>query len=322
MDTLIPLLQVFGGLAVLVIGAEALVRGAVAAANALRVPPMVIGLTIVSFGTSAPELFIGIQASLQDYPALALGTVIGSNTANMLLVLGIAAVIHPIAVNDPLIRRDMPALLVASVLLLAFCYDGVLDRSEAGMFLLMVASYTFHIYMTARSGADKALAHELCEEATVRMPEWKAGLSVAVGLALLIAGSNTLISGSVALAGLLGASEAAIGLTVLAFGASLPELFTSVFAALRKQPDIALGNVIGSCLFNITCIGGAAAAVSPLAVDPHLLSLDIPVMLAATALLALFAFTGSKIVRLEGWVLLSGYMVYLVWLLLRELLAA
>lgn len=314
MEILISLLQVAGGLAVLVIGGEALVRGAVATANALGVPPLVIGLTIVSFGTSAPEMVISVQAVLEGHPDMALGNIIGSNIANILLILGVAALIYPIAVDSKLLLRDIPMLLGVSVLLFVFCYGGVLARVEAGIFLAILVAYTVYIYRASRKGGEEALESEIEEETRVTMSGGKAALNIALGLALLIAGSDVLVEGSVALARSAGVSEAVIGLTILAVGSSAPELITSVVAALRKHADIALGNVVGSNLFNITCIGGVAAMVKPMEVAPRFLDQDLPAMLAVTLVLAVFMLSGKRVVRAEGAMLLAGYVGYTLWL--------
>lgn len=315
MEILIPLLQVVGGLAVLVIGGEALVRGAVATANALGVPPLVIGLTIVSFGTSAPEMVISVQAALEGHPDIALGNIIGSNIANILLILGLAALIHPVAVDSKLLLRDIPLLLGVSVLLFVFCYGGgMLERYEAGIFLAILAAYTVYIYRASRGGGEEALEAEIQEETNVTMSGWKIALSIGLGLALLVVGSDVLVSGSVTLARIAGVSEAVIGLTILAVGSSAPELITSVVAALRKHADIALGNVVGSNLFNITCIGGVASMIKPMEVAPRFLDQDLPVMLAVTLVLAVFMLTGKRVVRTEGAVLLAGYIFYALWL--------
>jgi len=316
MDLLLPLLQVVGGLAVLVAGGEFLVRGAVASANALGVSPLIIGLTIVSFGTSAPEMVISVQAMLGGHPDIALGNIIGSNIANILLILGVAALIFPISVDSKLLLREIPLLLLVSVLLFVFCYDGTVARYEAGFFLFLLFSYTFHIYRVSRKGQEGALTEEIEEETRLVMPGWKAALYILGGLALLVAGSDVLVNGAVTLARSAGVSEAVIGLTILAIGSSAPELITSVVAALRKHADIALGNVVGSNLFNITCIGGVAAMVRPMEVAPRFLDADLPAMLGVTLVLAVFMLTGRRVVRAEGAALLAGYIAYTAWLMM------
>lgn len=314
MDILIALLQVLGGLAVLVGGGELLVRGAVAAANTLGVPPLVIGLTIVSLGTSAPELVIGVQAVLDGHPDIALGNIIGSNIANILLILGVASLIYPIMVDSKLLKRDVPLLLGVTLLLIAFCYSGEIERYEAAIMLGILVFYTGYIFRASRRGEEKDLAEEMEEETHIIMPLWKSGLFLLVGLGLLVAGSDILVEGAVTLARLAGVSEAVIGLTILAIGSSAPELITSVVAACRKHADIALGNVVGSNLFNITAIGGVAALVKPIEVADRFMALDIWVLLGVTVLLALFMKTGSRVVRAEGAALVAGYMGYTLWL--------
>ncbi len=316
MEILIPFLQVVGGLAILVIGGEALVRGALGLANSLGVPPLIIGLTIVSFGTSAPEMVISVQAVLKDNPDIALGNIIGSNIANILLVLGVATILYPITVESKLLKRDAPLVLILSIMLIGFCYDGLFSRLEAGLFLFILFMYTLHIFRASRAGKEDDLVEELEEEVNIVMPIWKASVFVVIGLVCLVAGSDVLVTGSVELARIAGVSEAVIGLTVLAIGSSSPELITAVVAAMRKHGDIALGNIIGSNLFNMAAIGGVAAMVVPMDVADRFIEQDLWIMLAVTLLLLAFMYTGKRVVRIEGILLLAGYIGYTVWLYL------
>lgn len=313
-ELLIPLLQVVGGLALLVAGGEALVRGAVALANSLGIPALVIGLTIVSFGTSLPEMVVSVGAALEGYPALSLGNIIGSNIANILIILGVSAMIYPITVDPNIMKRDTPLLVLITLIFIAFCWDGAISRIEASAFVLFIVGYTVYIFRTAKNGYDPELVHEMEEETAVKLPTWKAVALIVGGLALLIVGSDILIDGAIVTARLLGVSEAVIGLTIVAIGTSSPELITSVLAARRKHSDIALGNIIGSNLFNLTAIGGVTGVIMPIPVAEQFLAFDNWVMLGVTLLLAALMFTGKKLVRPEGAALLLGYVVYAVWL--------
>ncbi len=307
-------LLVIIGLAILVGGGEALVRGAIALARRLGVPTLVIGLTIVSFGTSAPEMVISVQAVLSGYPDIALGNIIGSNLANTLVVLGVAALITPIAVHSKLVARDAPVLLAATVLLVVFCLGGLISRPEAGIFLVIVLYYTWHILRSAKSGGEQELIEEIKEETAVDMPLWLSLLYVVAGCGLLVFGSDMLVHSSATLARMLGVPEAVIGLTILAVGSSAPEMVTSIVAARRGHSDIALGNVVGSNLFNICAIGGVAVMIHPIAVAKQFLTGDLWILLFITAALVLFMLTGRRITRREGLVLCSLYVAYAVWL--------
>ncbi|ETX14371.1 sodium:calcium antiporter [Roseivivax halodurans JCM 10272] len=295
------------GLGALLGGGELLVSGAVALATRFRVPPMVIGLTLVGFGTSAPELFTSINAALTDRPGIALGNVVGSNIANILLIVGIAALIAPIAVNPARLRRDaiwLGAATLAGV--------GLTLLPEVGRFagLALVVLLAAFLAVTLRSG-DTALNEPAPETHAGALPS---ALRFGSGLALTLLGAILLVDGATGVARDFGVSEAVIGLTLVAVGTSLPELVTSVLAARRGHSDVALGNVIGSNIFNIAGILGITALISPLPVDPQIARFDIWVMLAATVLLVVFASTGRRIGRREGAALFVLYGAYL-WML-------
>ncbi len=319
MDVMISLVQVIGGLVLLVAGGESLVRGAVGFANALGVPALVIGLTIVSFGTSAPEMVISLQAVLTGHPDISLGNIIGSNIANILLVLGATAIVYPIAVDAKLVRRDTPLMLGATVLFMFFCNGGMLARYEATIFLIIIVLYTLHIFRSVKRGDEAELAEELEEGTSVEMSIWKAGIFIGTGALLLILGSDVLVDGSVTLARTIGVPEAVIGLTILAVGSSAPEMVTCLVAAYRKHADIALGNIVGSNLFNITVIGGTAAMVKPIPVADQFIQTDNWIMLGVTMVLISFMLTGRKITRAEGVILFTGYVAYSGWLYYNSL---
>ena len=319
METLLPFLQVIGGLAVLVLGGETLVRGAVAFANRLGVPPLVVGLTIVSFGTSAPELVISLEAVLTDHPDIALGNIIGSNIANILLVLGVTALIYPIAVDAKLVKRDTPLMMGATVLFMFFCSNKLLGRAEAAIFLVIIVIYMIHIFRSVRRGDEKELQAELESETNIQLSFPRSLIYIVLGATCLVVGSDILVEGAVVVARMIGVPEAVIGLTILAVGSSAPEMVTAVVAAYRRHADIALGNIVGSNLFNITVIGGTAAMVRPIPVAQQFVETDIWIMLAVTMGLISFMLTGRRISRPEGGILFAGYVAYNIWLYYNSL---
>ena len=306
------------GLVLLIVGAELLVRGASRLAGALGISPLVIGLTVVAFGTSAPELAVSLQASLNGQPDLALGNVVGSNIANILLILGVSALVAPLIVSHQLIRLDVPLVIGSSLLLLLLALDGRVSTLEGVLLFSGAVAYTgFLVRQSRRETAAAAVDSDSPAEAG---GAWPINLGVVVvGLALLVLGSRWLVSGAVEFATLLGVSELVIGLTVVAVGTSLPEIATSVLATLRGEREIAVGNVVGSNLFNILLVLGLAAIISPAGISvPHAaLTFDIPVMIAvAVACLPIF-FTGHLIARWEGGVFLAYYIAYTLYLIMR-----
>ena len=318
------LLLLVAGLAILTFGADVLVRAASALALAMRISPLVIGLTIVAFGTSAPELVVSVQSSLAGQADIALGNVVGSNIFNVLLILGLSAVITPLVVAQQLIRFDVPLMIGVSLLVLALGWDGSIGRWDGMFFVAGLVTYTTWAvktggqesglvedeYAAAVAGPDNAAA------ARHRIP--RNLLLTLVGLALLVLGSRLFVSGAIEIARSLGVSELVIGLTLVAAGTSLPEVATSVLAALKGERDIAVGNVVGSNLFNILGVLGVSGVVAPagVAVSPLALALDVPVMIAtAIACLPVF-FTGHRIARWEGAIFLLYYGAYVAWLVL------
>ncbi|MBN67341.1 MAG: sodium:calcium antiporter [Rickettsiales bacterium] len=303
-------LQIIGGLLMLVAGGEALVRGAVSIARALGIPIIVIGLTIVSLGTSAPEMVISVHASLSGHPDIALGNVIGSNIANVLLVLGATALIYPVTVEPDMIRRDGMLMVLVTVLLVIFMATGVLTRLEGGIFLAVMAGYLFYLWRTVRSGKNKELVEELKEETDVHYPTWLACVMLAAGLGLLMLGADILVGGASDFARILGVTEGVIGLTIVAVGTSAPELVTCVVAAYRRHSDIAIGNVVGSNLFNIFAVLGVASVIAPIPVSPQFWEVDIWIAVAVSLILLPIMLTGKTVSRLEGGLLLAGYIAY------------
>lgn len=307
---MIDFLLVVGGLAVLVGAGDALVRGAVTLSLKLGMPAVIISATVIAFGTSAPELLISVKSAYQGLPGIAIGNVVGSNIANVLLVLGIPALIVPIAGCGKEAHRNTVTMLIATIVFTALILQGVIPFWGG---LVLLAITLFMVVDSIRCGMahpEDVDADEL-DDADPAMPRWKLGLLLAVGLLGLPLGAELLIQGAQGIARDFGVSEAVIGLTIVAIGTSLPELATTVMAAMRNQADVAIGNVIGSNLFNITAVIGTAALVSPLEVPPEILQRDIWVMLATTALLAPFIFLCLKISRPIGAVFVVTYAGYI-----------
>jgi cation:H+ antiporter len=310
------------GLILLVAGGDTLVRGATTAARSLGVSPLLIGLTLVGMGTSAPELVTSLTAVLAGSPGIAMGNVVGSNTANVLLILGLAALISPIAVDRNAFRRDGWVLIASTALCVIAVIAGTIDYRWGLAMLAGLAVYLLWAWMGERRHRDReARKYEhLTEDAPdVRGGVWS-GLGLAViGILLTVGGARLLVDNAIVVARDIGVSDTIIGLTVVAVGTSLPELVTSAVAAFRRHSDVALGNIIGSNIYNVLGILGITALVAPIRVPPEIIRLDIWVMVAATALVVLFVRTGMRIVRLEGLALLLAYAVYLGWLA-RDLL--
>lgn len=321
-EILIPLL---GGLALLVLGGDLLVRGAVRVAERLGVSPLVIGLTLVGFGTSMPELVTSVRAALAGSPGIAYGNIVGSNIANILLIVGASALLFPIAVAASALKRDAVVMLAVAAGFAAISLVMPMGRALGAVFVGALAVYVFMAFRQEKSGASGALqAKEAALEAVD--PGLKPGhpgvngimaplaMSIA-GLICVLAGGAFLVDGAVALAQSLAIPETVIGLTVVAIGTSMPELVTSVAAALRRQGDVAFGNIVGSNICNILGIGGVTALIAPSDVPAQIVTFDNLLMVAVSVLLLFFAATGLRIARWEGGVLLAGYAGYLavVW---------
>lgn len=308
------------GLGLLVAGAEALVRGASRLAAAFGISPLVIGLTVVAFGTSSPEMAVSVMSAYSGQADLALGNVVGSNIFNVLFILGFSAVITPLLVYRQLIRLDVPIMIGVSVLLLLLTLDGNINRLDGAIFFAGIIAYTaFQVYHSRREKkARDAASEEIIEKPTTPL-QWLINIGFALGgLVLLVIGSNWLVDGAIFIAQSFGVSELIIGLTIVAAGTSLPEVATSVIASIRGQRDIAVGNVVGSNIFNILAVLGLSSLVSPESINvaASALRFDIPVMIAvAFACLPIF-FTGRVIARWEGFVFLAYYVIYTVYLIL------
>lgn len=315
--------QLIAGLVLLVTGAEALVRGASKLAAAVGISSLVIGLTVVAFGTSAPEMAVSVQSSLAGQADIALGNVVGSNIFNVLFILGVSALIIPLVVAQQLVRLDVPIMIAVSVLTYAFALDGSIVRWEGAVLFAGIILYTgFLIWQSRREST--AVKQEYETEFGGEAPHTPMTILlnigfVVAGLAMLIFGSRWLVNGAVAIAQAFGVSELVIGLTIVAAGTSLPEVATSVIAALRGERDIAVGNVVGSNLFNLLAVLGLTGIVAPagIAIPADALNFDIPFMtIVAVACLPVF-FTGNTIVRWEGLLFLVYYGVYTGYLILH-----
>lgn len=318
-------LLILGGLVLLALGGEALVRGAVQIAERLGVSPLLIGLTLVGFGTSTPELVTSVQASLAGSPGIAVGNVVGSNIANVLLILGVAALILPIRVTSAALARDGVIGVAAAAALAATGLLWSLDRAVGAAFLAGLVAYLgFALWQESRGTADhtaafdKGVAFEEAHPDRLRAAPASAARGVALsltlvlgGLVLVVLGGRLLVDGAVAVARALAVDEAVIGLTIVAVGTSLPELVTSVIAALRRQSDVAIGNVLGSNIYNVLGIAGATGFVAPTVVPAGIAGFDAPLMVAVAILLLVVARTGWRIGRREGAMLVGLYALYL-----------
>ncbi|MFH1330571.1 MAG: calcium/sodium antiporter [Actinomycetota bacterium] len=321
MDPL-TLILFIAGFALLVGGAEVLVRGASHLAGALGISPLVVGLTVVAFATSAPEAAITLQAVFAGRADLAVGNVVGSNIFNLLLVLGVSALAVPLVVTQRLVRLEVPLLVGAGALLLGLSLDGGLGRLDGAILFAGMTAYTIYAVRRSRQ-EDAAVAAEYEREygAGNRPARRFAGdlALVALGLGALVLGARWLVDGAVAVATALGVSDLVIGLTIVAAGTGLPEVATSLLAALRGERDIAVGNVVGSSLFNLLAVLGVGGLLAPqtIAVAPAVLRFDLPVMLGVSfASLPIF-FTGHRISRSEGALLLAAYAAYAAYLILQ-----
>ncbi|MEL6701803.1 MAG: calcium/sodium antiporter [Pseudomonadota bacterium] len=307
--------QVGLGLVILLLAGDVLVKGAVNLALRLGVSALIVSLTIVAFGTSAPELLIAISAVEEGAAGLAIGNVVGSNTANVLLVLGIPALLATLDVSDCDTRKSYVMMLLASVLFIGLAFTGVFVFWHG---LILLAALALMLLDQAREARSHRAAcasasdnEEEVEGADPDLPGWRIGLFLALGIAGLPLGAELLVEGATDIARRAGMSETAIGLTLVAIGTSLPELATTVVAAYRRQADVALGNVIGSNMFNLLAIIGITALIAPIPVDELILRLDIWVMLGASLMLAPFVFFGWKMTRVWGAALSVLYMLYL-----------
>jgi cation:H+ antiporter len=300
------------GLALLILGADGFLRGASGIALRYGISPFVVGLLIIGFGTSAPELAVNVSAVWRGSYDLALGNVVGSNIANIGLIVGVSALISPLAVHMRLLRVEAPLMILVGLLLWVLCLDGTLSRGNAAVLLFGFVSMLIYVGRTARLESDQVQS-ELGDLATSRPGLKRSLLKLVLGLAVLLLGADLMVDSAVALARLWGWDELVIGLTVVAIGTSLPELASSLIAAARGQTDIAVGNVVGSCLFNILLILGVTASIHPLPVANTLLWLELPVMILFSAALYPILRRGLNVQRGEGALLLTAFVGFIGW---------
>ena len=311
---ILPWLLCGFGLVLLLLAGDALVKGAVNISLRLGVPALIVSLTIVAFGTSAPELLISVQAILDDAPGLALGNVVGSNTANILLVLGVPALLATMHTAECNTRKTYNIMIAASLLFIALAFRGVFDWIAGAVLLTALALMLGDAFRDAHQHrqACKGGPEDEPEGADPDMPWWRIIVFLVLGLIGLPLGANLLVENATIIAKTYGVSDTVIGLTLVAIGTSLPELATTVMAALRRQADVALGNVIGSNMFNLLAIIGIASFVGPIPVDREFLTFDLWVMLGASVLLVPFVYLSWNITRFWGVILSGLYVAYLV----------
>ena len=296
------------GVAMVLGGADRLTEGASALARRMNIPEIIIGLTIVAAGTSAPELFVSLVSALKGTPDMAMGNVVGSNTMNAMLIVGCAAVVAPMTISRTTVKKDIPFSVAASVLLILIAFDSFLSRLDGILLLLGFAAFLYYGIKTAKSSQPATVV------ANSPLSTLRSTLYLLLGLTLLIVGSNVFVDSASRVAYSMGISEGVVGLTIVAGGTSLPELATSVVAARKGQSAIAIGNVIGSNVFNILLILGTTAVISPMQIQ-GITIVDMSMMLGSVALVWLFSYTRYTVERWEGALLFGAYLVYLGWLL-------
>jgi cation:H+ antiporter len=299
-------IYVIAGLIGLFFGGEALVRGSVGIARRMAIPPLLIGLTVVGFGTSTPELLVSVDAALRGAPDIAIGNIVGSNIANMLLIVGVTCLVWPIAVSGSTLRRDTAVMVIGVLALVPIFAIGEMGRFAGGLLVTGLASYLIWAYLQPGDATVEDIDAPPLVSALVSV------LWVVGGLVVLMFGARFLVDGSVSIARGFGVSEAFIGLTIVAVGTSLPELATSVIAAFRRQSEIAIGNIVGSNIFNVLGILGITALIKPIPVADRFLNFDLPIMIMVSLILTILLLTRPVIGRKVGLAGLAGYAVY-VW---------
>lgn len=306
---MLNILFIIVGIAAVLWGADRLTDGSVAVAQRMNIPQIVIGLTVVAMGTSMPEFFVSLTSALKGTADLAVGNIVGSNVFNTLVIVGVTAMVAPMNISRHTVERDLPFSMLASAMLLIFGLDNMVGRWESAILFMAFLLFMAYTLRTASKGTNEA------EQApTKTMNPWMAALWIVIGLVCLVVGSNIFVSGATELARMWGVSEAVIGLTIVAGGTSLPELATSIVAAKKGQSAIAIGNVIGSNVFNVFMILGATGLIKPMQTQGITL-VDLSLLLISAVLLWLFSFTRYKVERWEGGVLVLVFAAYLSWLL-------
>lgn len=308
------ILYLVGGLVMLFIGAEGLIRGSSNLAIKIGITPLIVGLTVVAFGTSAPELVVSLKAAIVGNSSISLGNVIGSNIANIALILGITSLIRPLYVHANIIMREIPIMIGISILLIILLLDGEVGFIDGLIFVLGIIVYTIvNIYM-ARKEKSLEVKQEFEEGLKSKLGVPVSIIFVVIGLGLLIVGANFFVQSAVAIAKLFNISDAIIGLTIVAIGTSLPELITSIVASYKKESDIAIGNVVGSNIFNILGILGITALIVPIS-STGISNLDLIIMVLTAILLVPISKSGMRISRIEGLFLVAGYVAYTYYLI-------
>lgn len=305
---MMPILFLIAGLVVLVFGGNYLVKGASGIAAKANIPPLVIGLTVVAMGTSAPELIVSLKAALSGSPDISIGNVVGSNIANLGLVLGLTCLIFPVSVDANIIRQDWPMMMIASILFFIFTSDELLSFGEGLIMFSMIVAFTVYLIFRSKWSSSPHIPSDI--EITSG-PYWKLLLYISIGCVALYFGAEWLVSGAVDIAQHMGISEKVIGLSLVAVGTSIPELVASVIAALKKESDISLGNLIGSNIFNILGVLGLTSMIEPIKVSAEIISMDVFWMLSIAILLFPLMYFGSRIGRMNGLVLLISYAAYM-----------
>jgi cation:H+ antiporter len=302
------------GLIALFIGAEGLIHGSSTLALRVGITPLVVGLTVVAFGTSTPELVVSLKAALIGNSSISLGNVVGSNIANIALILGISAIIKPLDVHANVIRREIPIMIVLSILLIVLLIDGELSLIDGIIFVAGIVTYTIMNISMARKEKNAEVENEFKKGLKTNFSVSVSIIIIVGGLGLMILGANLFVKSSISIAKAIGVSDAIIGLTIVAIGTSLPELITSIVASYKNESDIAIGNVVGSNIFNILGILGITAIVMPLS-SAGISYIDFGVMLFSALILLPLSKTGFRISRIEGIALLTGYIIYIYYLL-------
>jgi cation:H+ antiporter len=308
------ILYLVGGLIMLFIGAEGLIRGSSTLAIKFGITPLIVGLTVVAFGTSAPELVVSLKAAIVGNSSISLGNVIGSNIANIALIIGIASLIRPLYVHANIIMREIPIMIGVSILLVVLLLDGEVGLIDGLIFVTgVIAYFVFNIYL-ARKENSSVVKAEFEEGLKSKLGVPVSIIFVVIGLVLLIVGANFFVQSAVAIAKLFNISDAIIGLTIVAIGTSLPELITSIVASYKKESDIAIGNVVGSNIFNILGILGITALIVPIS-STGISNLDLIIMVLTAILLIPISKSGMRISRIEGLFLMAGYVAYTYYLI-------
>lgn len=315
MSEILIVIYISGGIVGLFLGAEGLVRGSSSLAIRLGISPLVVGLTVVAFATSSPELVVSIKAAIEGNPGIVVGNVVGSNICNIALILGLAALISPIQVKMQVVRREIPIMIVVSLFMIFVLFDDSISRIEG---IILVIGILLYIILSYRSTVREPVTSEIIKELEDNLPRapfniWISLLLIVLGLVLLISGSNFFVDGAVVIAEKLGVSHAVIGLSIIALGTSLPELATSIVASFRNENEIAIGNAVGSNIFNILSVLGISSLISPIS-ETGVTIIDLSIMMFFTIII--FPLSRSKFTlhRWEGALLVTGYVAYIVYL--------